>query len=96
MPAASIPPPSKPSSGGAPIRSAAVNALVGFLGAALVIPLAFKLGGWLLRGVGRSLLGLFKFSTGRRLIGEVVLAGMTALLTNEAVLDKLFGKKNTR
>ena len=76
-----------------PVRTAAVNSVIGFLGAAILIPLTFKLGGWLVKGVGKTLLGVFKFSTGRKLVGELVLAGLTALLTNEAVLDKLFGKR---
>ena len=80
-----------------PVRTAAVNSVIGFLGAAILIPLTLKLGGALVKGVGKGLgkafVGLFKFSTGRKLIGELVLAGLTALLTNEKVLDKLFGKR---
>jgi len=66
---------------------------LGFLGALLIVPLLFKV----LMGVGRGLIGLvgalFKFRTTRRLIGDAVFAGLTALLTQEKVLDTLFGRK---
>ena len=80
-----------------PVRTAAVNSVIGVLGAAILIPRTLKLGGALVKGVGKGLgkafVGLFKFSTGRKLVGELVLAGLTALLTNEKVRDKLFGKR---
>ncbi|MEO0557981.1 MAG: hypothetical protein AAF170_07340 [Bacteroidota bacterium] len=66
---------------------------LGFLGALLIVPLLFKI----LLSVGRGLIGLigglFRFRTTRRLMGDVVFAGLTALLTQEKVLDVLFGRK---
>ena len=59
---------------------------LGFLGALLVVPL-------LLKTVSALFRGLFKFGTTRRLIGDLVIAGLTALLAREDVLDSLFGKK---
>ncbi len=59
---------------------------LGFLGALLVVPLLFKTVKGLLKAV-------FKMGTTRTLLGEVALAGLTALLTREDVLDKLFGRK---
>ena len=37
--------------------------------------------------------GRFRLSTTRRLLGDLVITGVTALLTREDVLDTLFGKK---
>lgn len=59
---------------------------LGFLGALLIVPLLFKTVTGLVKGV-------FKLGTTRKLLGEAALAGLTALLTREDVLDKLFGKK---
>ena len=61
---------------------------LGFLGALLVIPLLFKVIGGLFKGI-------FRFSVTRRLILDAALAGLTALLTREDVLNSLFGKKGT-
>jgi hypothetical protein len=76
----------------APSNSSArslIEISLGFLGALLVVPLLFKTVSLLFRG-------LFKFGTTRRLIGDVVIAGLTALLTREDVLDSLFGKKGRK
>lgn len=62
---------------------------LGFLGALLVVPLLLKTISVLFRG-------LFKFGTTRRLIGDLVIAGLTALLAREDVLDTLFGKKGRK
>ncbi|NNF57499.1 MAG: hypothetical protein HKN04_04590 [Rhodothermaceae bacterium] len=59
---------------------------LGFLGAMLILPLLF-------RAVTGVFTGLFRFRPTRRLIGEAVFAGLTALLTREGVLDALFGEK---
>jgi hypothetical protein len=59
---------------------------LGFLGALLIVPLLFKT-------VSAVLRGIFRFSTTRRLVGDLVIAGLTALLAREDVLDKLFGRK---
>ena len=62
---------------------------LGFLGALLIVPLLFKTVSGLVRGV-------FRLGTTRRLVGDLVIAGITALLTREDVLDTLFGKKGQR
>ncbi|MCH7977098.1 MAG: hypothetical protein IIC18_11190 [Bacteroidetes bacterium] len=59
---------------------------LGFLGAMLVLPLLFRM-------IGGVLSALFRFSFIRKLTGEAIFVGLTALLTHEGVLDKLFGKK---
>ena len=59
---------------------------LGFLGAMLIVPLLFKT----VTGVVK---GVLRMGTTRKLAGEVVVAGLTALLTREDVLDKLFGRK---
>lgn len=59
---------------------------LGFLGALLVVPLLFKTASGIIKGV-------FRMGTTRKIAGEVVVAGLTALLTRQDVLDKLFGKK---
>ena len=62
---------------------------LGFLGALLIVPLLFKTVSGVLRGV-------FRLGTTRRLAGDLVIAGITALLTREDVLDTLFGKKGRK
>ena len=62
-----------------------VEVALGFAGALLVLPLLFK-------AIG----GLFRLGIVRKLIGEAVFVGLTALLTREGVLDKLFGEKGGR
>jgi hypothetical protein len=59
---------------------------LGFLGAMLILPL-------LIRVIGGVLSGLFRLSFIRKLTGEAIFVGLTALLMHEGVLDKLFGKK---
>ena len=59
---------------------------LGFLGALLIVPLLLKTVTGVLRGV-------FRMGTTRRLVGDLVIAGLTALLTREDVLDTLFGKR---
>ena len=59
---------------------------LGFLGALLIVPLLFKTVSGVVKGV-------FRMGTTRRLLGDLALTGLTALLTREDVLDKLFGKK---
>ena len=63
-----------------------LEVVLGFLGALLIVPLLFKTVSGLLRGV-------FRLGTTRRLLGDLVITGVTALLTREDVLDRLFGKK---
>ena len=59
---------------------------LGFLGAILIVPLLFKTVSGLVRGI-------FRMGTTRRLVGDVVVAGLTTLLTRDDVLDMLFGRK---
>lgn len=59
---------------------------LGFLGALLIVPLLFRTATGLVKAV-------FRLGTTRRLVGDLVVAGLTALLTREDVLDTLFGKK---
>ena len=66
-----------------------LEVVLGFLGALLIVPLLFKT----VTGVVR---GVFRLGTTRRLLGDVVITGLTALLTREEVLDTLFGKKGKR
>ena len=70
--------------------SAATRSLLevalGFLGALLIVPLLFKT-------VSALFKGIFKLGVTKKLIGEVVFAGVTALLTRQDVLDKVFGRK---
>ena len=63
-----------------------LEVVLGFLGALLIVPLLFKTVSGVLRGV-------FRLGTTRRLLGDLVITGVTALLTREDVLDTLFGKK---
>ncbi|WP_420453936.1 hypothetical protein [Rubrivirga sp.] len=63
-----------------------LEVVLGFLGALLIVPLLFKT-------VTTVLKGVFRLGTTRRLIGDVVITGVTALLTREDVLDALFGRK---
>ena len=59
---------------------------LGFLGALLIVPLVFKTATGLVKGV-------FRLGTTRRLLGDLAITGLTALLTRQDVLDTLFGKK---
>ena len=85
---APLPPPVRMARQTAATRSLLEVAL-GFLGVVLVVPLLFKV-------VFGTLRGILRLGTTRRLIGDIVVAGLTALLTREDVLDTLFGKKGTR
>ena len=66
---------------------------LGFIGALLIVPLAFKAVGLAFKTVFGITRGLFKLGVTKRLAGDLVVAGLTALLTKESVLDNLFGKK---
>lgn len=72
-----------------PTTRSLLEVALGFLGAILVVPLLLKTAGALFRGV-------FRLGTTRRLVGDLAVAGLTALLTREDVLDALFGKKGRR
>ena len=63
--------------------------VLGFLGALLIVPLLFKT----VIGVTK---GIFRLGTTKRIVGDLVVAGLTALLTREDVLDKLFGQKGRK
>ena len=69
-----------------PTTRSLLEVALGFIGALLILPLLFRV-------IGGIVSGLFRFGATRRLIGEAVFAGLTALLTREGVLDRLFGQK---
>ncbi len=75
-----------------PTRSL-VEIALGFIGAILIVPLAFKAAGLVFRALFGTVKGVFRFGVTRRLMGDLAVAGLTALLTKESVLDTLFGKK---
>ena len=62
---------------------------LGFIAAALIVPLLFKT----VFGVVKA---VFSFRVTKRLLADVVFAGVTALLTREDVLDTLFGKRGQK
>lgn len=66
-----------------------VEVVLGFVGALLILPLLFRV-------VSGVFSGLFRLSFIRKLTGEVIFVGLTALLTHEGVLNKLFGKKGEK
>ena len=66
---------------------------LGFVGAVLIVPLAFKTVGLAFRAVFGITKGLFRLGVTKRIAGDLVVAGLTALLTKEKVLDQLFGQK---
>ncbi len=63
-----------------------LEVVLGFVGALLIVPLLFKT----VTGVAR---GLFRFRTTRRLLADAAVAGVSALLLREDVLDRLFGRR---
>ncbi|WP_412063130.1 hypothetical protein [Rubrivirga sp. IMCC45206] len=69
-----------------PTTRSLLEVTLGFLGALLIVPLLFKT----VTGVFRT---LFRMGTTKRLMGDLVITGLTALLTRQDVLDSLFGKK---
>lgn len=66
---------------------------LGFLGALLIVPLLFTTVKLLLSTVTTVIGGLFRFRTTRRLLGDLAVAGASALLTRKGVLDTVFGRK---
>jgi hypothetical protein len=69
-----------------PTTRSALEVALGFIGALLILPLVVNVFLGLVRSV-------FRFRTTRRLLGEVAVAGLVGLLSNEGVLDRLFGRK---
>ncbi len=67
---------------------------LGFLGAILIVPLAFGLLKATFKSVTALVGGLFRFRTTRRLIGDLVVAGASSLLLRPDVLDMIFGRKD--
>ena len=63
-----------------------LEVVLGFVGALLIVPLLFKTVTGLLRGI-------FRFRTTRRLLADAAVAGVSALLLREDVLDRLFGRR---
>lgn len=86
-----------PSSARLPMASPSSRSLaeiaLGFVGAILIVPLLFKSVGLVFRVLFGTVKGVFKLGVTRRLAGDLVVAGLTAMLTKESVLDTLFGKK---
>lgn len=58
-----------------------IEVALGFFAVLLVLPLVF-----------RAFVGLFRLGIVRKLVGEAIFVGLTALLTREGVLDRLFGQ----
>ncbi len=67
---------------------------LGFLGAILIVPLAFGLLKATFKSVVALVGGLFRFRTTRRLVGDLVVAGASSLLLRKDVLDMIFGRKD--
>lgn len=67
---------------------------LGFLGAVLIVPLLFTLLKVTFGTVTTVLGGLFRMRTTRRLMGDLAVAGVTALLTRTDVLDAIFGRRD--
>ena len=63
-----------------------LEVVLGFVGALLILPLLFRVFSGIFSG-------LFRLSFVRKLTGEAIFVGLTALLNHEGVLNKLFGKK---
>ena len=63
-----------------------LEVVLGFVGVLLVVPLLFKAVTGLFRG-------LFRFRTTRRLMVDAAVAGISALLLREDVLDRVFGRR---
>jgi hypothetical protein len=70
---------------GSSTGKAAGETILAFLAALLVIPLLFKTVG-----------ALFRLGFVRKLLAETAIVGATALLTNDDVLNKVFGQKGQR
>lgn len=68
------------------VGSFTFETLVAFLGALLIFPLLIKV-------VLGTVKGLLRLKIVRTLLLESVIVGLTALLTKEGTLDKLFGPK---
>jgi hypothetical protein len=68
-----------------PVTNFTLETIVAFIGALLIIPIAIKL----LVGFVRA---IFRMGIVRRLIMDSVVIGLTALLTREDVLNRLFGQ----
>ena len=71
------------------VGSFTLETLVAFFGALLIVPLVVKV----VLGVVK---GLFRLKIVRTLLLESILVGLTALLTKEGTLDKLFGQPGRR
>ncbi|HEX8385545.1 MAG TPA: hypothetical protein VF576_05135 [Rubricoccaceae bacterium] len=67
---------------------------LGFLGAILIVPFAFTLVKVAFGTVTTVVGGLFRMRTTRRLLGDLAVAGVTALLTRNDVLDAVFGRRD--
>lgn len=76
-----------------PATRSLLEVALGFLGAILIVPLAFTLIKATLKATAALVGGLFRIRTTRRLLGDLAVAGVTALLTRKDVLDTVFGRR---
>ena len=76
-----------------PATRSLLEVALGFLGAILIVPLAFTLLKGTLKATAALVGGLFRMRTTRRLLGDLAVAGVTALLTRKDVLDTIFGRR---
>ena len=67
---------------------------LGFLGAILIVPLVFTALKLAFKTTTAVVGGLFRMRTTRRLLGDLAVAGVTALLTRNDVLDTIFGRRD--
>lgn len=70
-----------------------VEIALGFVGAALIVPLLIKTVFGATRGVFRLSGSLVRFGPTRRLLTDVAVGALSTLLLREDVLDRLFGKR---
>ena len=76
-----------------PATRSLLEVALGFLGAILIVPLAFTLIKATFKATTALVGGLFRMRTTRRLLGDLAVAGGTALLTRKDVLDIDFGRR---
>lgn len=77
-----------------PATRSLLEVALGFLGAILIVPLAFSLLKVAFSTVTTVGGGLFRMRTTRRLLGDLAVAGVTGLLTRTDVLDMIFGRRD--
>ncbi|MDX1438372.1 MAG: hypothetical protein R3284_00575 [Rubricoccaceae bacterium] len=65
-----------------PIARSLLEVAIGFVGVLLILPALFQ-----------TLRTLFKLTFVKKLVGEMIFVGFTALLAHEGVLNLIFGEK---